>query len=413
MPLALCPCAATQNARAIITSSNRRGINRAAVMESFLGPGPYTNADIMVAPGPLGAKSMFDTIPRKGDGALTVVANSFADGTSTLSITSHIRGVELVEQGSRTTSLRQGEQRQVQPDTLIKLPRVRTEHNQPEFFVFRVASSDDPATVHGHSAPLAAVASAPQAPGAIELHILEQQKLRRQVDAISSRAHTASSNQPALPTKPGAVWHPQCATHDATSADFCSEDGPIDCWSGTPYQHYDGKHLMLNKLIMVGGTPVDSSQSLPSSTDGASDAGVDRIGPMMPEVSRNELIWKASALQSALFTSYGTDYYFLSELVQGSPAAQRRRGITVVDNYDHHRFPSGMDETTYTPANEDVGCYFSVVMPPFFGRTTTTADRSRLHHGTMHPKLWLLQFIFSSAYQITTKLLINALISSF
>ena len=29
----------------------------------------------------------------------------------------------------------------------------------------------------------------------------------------------------------------------------------------------------------------------------------------------------------------------------------RPRGVTVVDNYDHHRTPPGLDETTYTPSN--------------------------------------------------------------
>ncbi|KOO21985.1 hypothetical protein Ctob_000443 [Chrysochromulina tobinii] len=112
----------------------------------------------------------------------------------------------------------------------------------------------------------------------------------------------------------------------------------------------------------------------------------------MPEVSRGELLWRREALVSALFTSYGTDYFFLSELVRGSPAASRPRGVVVVDNYDHHRTPPGLDESTYTPANASVGVHFSVVLPPFFGPDTAAADRTRVHHGTMHPKLWLLEF---------------------
>ena len=34
--------------------------------------------------------------------------------------------------------------------------------------------------------------------------------------------------------------------------------------------------------------------------------------------------------------------------------------------------------------------HFSVVMPPFFAADASAADRARVHHGTMHPKLWLL-----------------------
>ena len=66
--------------------------------------------------------------------------------------------------------------------------------------------------------------------------------------------------------------------------------------------------------------------------------------------------------------------------------------MVVVDNYDHHRTPPGLDESTYTPANASVGVHFSVVLPPFFGPDTAAADRTRVHHGTMHPKLWLLEF---------------------
>ena len=112
----------------------------------------------------------------------------------------------------------------------------------------------------------------------------------------------------------------------------------------------------------------------------------------MAEVSRGELIWRKSPLVSALFTSYGTDYFALAELVRGSPAAARRRGVVVVDNYDHHRTPPGLDESTYTPSNASVGVYFSVVLPPFFASDAAAADRTRVHHGTMHPKLWLLEF---------------------
>jgi hypothetical protein len=51
--------------------------------------------------------------------------------------------------------------------------------------------------------------------------------------------------------------------------------------------------------------------------------------------------------------------------------------VVVVDNYDHHRTPPGLDESTYTPANASVGVHFSVVLPPFFGPDTAAADRTR------------------------------------
>ena len=79
-------------------------------------------------------------------------------------------------------------------------------------------------------------------------------------------------------------------------------------------------------------------------------------------------------------------------MVAGSPAAARRRGVTVVDNYDHHRTPAGLDEHTYTVHNAAVRANFSVVLPPFFSDDTAAADRTRVHHGTMHPKMWLLEF---------------------
>ena len=38
------------------------------------------------------------------------------------------------------------------------------------------------------------------------------------------------------------------------------------------------------------------------------------------------------------------------------------------------------------------GVNCSVVLPPFFDAGAAAADRTRVHHGTMHPKLWLLVF---------------------
>ena len=156
------------------------------------------------------------------------------------------------------------------------------------------------------------------------------------------------------------------------------------------YQRFDGRKVHLNRLMRTDGTPVASSSS-------ASSSGPAR----MAEISRQELLWDVSHLQHALFTSFGIDYYFLSELIKTrgadkalSPAAAKKRGVIAVDNYDHHRTKAGVDEETYTIENPAVGAYISVVMPPFYSQddAITTAERTRMHHGTMHPKLWLLEF---------------------
>ena len=47
---------------------------------------------------------------------------------------------------------------------------------------------------------------------------------------------------------------------------------------------------------------------------------------------------------------------------------------------------------SYTVHNAAVRANFSVVLPPFFSDDTAAADRTRVHHGTMHPKMWLLEF---------------------
>lgn len=291
--------------------------------------------------------------------------------------------------------------------------------------------------------------------------------------------------------------------------------------SKPPYQAYDGHDVFLNRLI------------IPEASDSRAVAKAitrPHAGVSPPECSRAELIWRPEALQTALFTSYGTDCNasqcytprgrrataarahalcgpppaaasptlpspaygsialtrtrpvptdtFLADLVRGAPAAARKHGITVVDNYDHHRRvrrsnldpaasrvgrvgarrlapsrlqlqppasspqpsamsfpgstspgrllwdpvpvspspsparplstpppspprrpgrgvcaqPMGLDDTTYTCTNPYVRSEFAVVMPPFFHDGATTAERTRVHHGTMHPKLWLLDF---------------------
>ena len=186
-------------------------------------------------------------------------------------------------------------------------------------------------------------------------------KCRRLSEAGTSLAARHEEVRPPAPTK----WHE-------------GEELTMAYVSDSPYRHFDGRDICLNALILQEGmAALTASRAVGCSPD---------------EVARADLIWRPAALQSALFTSYGTDYFFLSELVRGSPAAARPRGVTVVDNYDHHRTPSGLDEETYTPSNEAVGCHFSVVLPPFFEDGAVAAERTRVHHGTMHPKLWLLAF---------------------
>ena len=154
------------------------------------------------------------------------------------------------------------------------------------------------------------------------------------------------------------------------------------------YRHFDGRCVLLNRLILK-----DVGECAPGSS-----SHVEAAPPAMAEASRAELIWRHRHLQTALFTSYGTDYHFLSELVRDpatlelAPAAARPRGVVVVDNYDHHRTPAGLDEETYTLNNPSVRAHFSVVLPPFFAADAAAADRTRVHHGTMHPKMWLLEF---------------------
>ncbi|KAL1511549.1 hypothetical protein AB1Y20_006343 [Prymnesium parvum] len=110
----------------------------------------------------------------------------------------------------------------------------------------------------------------------------------------------------------------------------------------------------------------------------------------MPELRRQALFEPRHRLEQALLTSFGTDYTLVGELLSGTPASRVRRGVVVVDHYEHHAHRAGLDEHTYTPAN--VGAYVSVVLPPFFADDASAAERARVHHGTMHPKLWLLRF---------------------
>ena len=144
----------------------------------------------------------------------------------------------------------------------------------------------------------------------------------------------------------------------------------------TPYVYFTGNRIFLNRLAGVEKDYGATSAALSSTLSTPPNCP--------PLIWRRELIWRPRALQTALFTSYGTDYGFLGDLTRGSPAAARTRGVTAVDNYDHHREVAGLDEKTH--AN------ISVVLPPFFAKGATAADRSRVHHGTMHPKLWLLEF---------------------
>jgi len=89
-------------------------------------------------------------------------------------------------------------------------------------------------------------------------------------------------------------------------------------------------------------------------------------------------------LYSALATSYGCDYSFVTSLVLGSPADVAGR-VTIFDNQrDHHRKMGAFDETTYPRR--------TVVMPHFHSPDSTLAERLRMQRGTMHPKLTILEF---------------------
>jgi hypothetical protein len=106
-------------------------------------------------------------------------------------------------------------------------------------------------------------------------------------------------------------------------------------------------------------------------------------------VDFGELRGHTPHLRRALFTSYGADYrYLFDELLQGASCLEKRAEnegrVIVVDNQnEHHLEKAGFDKDAHWPA--------VVVMPPFHRADATPAERMRNHHGTMHPKLWILQ----------------------
>lgn len=106
-------------------------------------------------------------------------------------------------------------------------------------------------------------------------------------------------------------------------------------------------------------------------------------GVVLPvEVSNEDLYWHQPFLLSALLASYGVQYDLVERMIRRSPAAARRGGVVVCDNYDHDtQDPGFVEGETYT-----------VVMPPFFDSTANTSMRARFEKGTMHPKMQLLEF---------------------
>lgn len=109
-----------------------------------------------------------------------------------------------------------------------------------------------------------------------------------------------------------------------------------------------------------------------------------RSGRGPPEASFEELVGPPQHIQRALFTSFGTDYQYVTRLMEGSPAASFRGGVICVDNQpDHHRKACGYNADR--PWDNHVA-----VLPDFHGGGGGgIADRMRGLRGTMHPKLWL------------------------
>jgi hypothetical protein len=107
------------------------------------------------------------------------------------------------------------------------------------------------------------------------------------------------------------------------------------------------------------------------------------VGVVLPvEVCNEDLYWHQPFLRSALLASYGVQYDLVERMIRRSPAAARRGGVIVCDNYDHDTQDSGFVE----------GETHTVVMPPFFDRNANTSKRARFERGTMHPKMQLLEF---------------------
>ena len=137
--------------------------------------------------------------------------------------------------------------------------------------------------------------------------------------------------------------------------------------------------IVLARLRLRGDAPLMLNR-LPGHRQ---ERGHGAAGVVLPvEVSNEDLYWHQPFLRSALLASYGVQYDLVERMIRRSPAAARRGGVIVCDNYDHDTQDPGFVE----------GQTHTVVMPPFFDRNASTSMRARFERGTMHPKMQLLEF---------------------
>ena len=145
-----------------------------------------------------------------------------------------------------------------------------------------------------------------------------------------------------------------------------------------PRRVFSGASFMLNKL--AGREPEGTARP--------------------PEIDVPDIIWDASKLEAAIFTSYGTNYEQLLALLDAMP---EKRQVIVCDTYDHLAARAAVHPPTGNPgrhpddddfsANEE----FTVVHPCMdttyrSSGTASAKSRQRGERGTMHPKLILLLF---------------------
>jgi len=154
----------------------------------------------------------------------------------------------------------------------------------------------------------------------------------------------------------------------------------FDC-SSTP--------LFLNKLsqdaagragasladLAASSTAVKAEASASSST-----IAYDAAAP--PEIEIGAVLWWPPFIDHALVASFGVDYKYLASLLAGSPATIKQGGIVVCDNDGGHS--AGSDTASHAP--------WEVVTPPFYAHDASSWQRERMNMGTMHPKLWLIEF---------------------
>jgi hypothetical protein len=149
-----------------------------------------------------------------------------------------------------------------------------------------------------------------------------------------------------------------------------------------PRRIFSGASFYLNKLRHRGSRDVRQP-----------------VGEARPaEIDPHEIIWDASKLEAAIFTSYGTDYeHLLTQLA----AMRDKSKVIVCDMYDHTRERAQV----HLPANRQSSdgaeaCAHEqfIVIHPCMDTTAagegTASARSRMRgeRGTMHPKLMLLLF---------------------